>query len=327
MKFSHAALPANVYALTLLAFACGGGNDNLPPSPMPPAAPTETVAAPKAASAPVASAPTAPAPTPAQVSLVLGTASPEPSPLPTVQFSAPKKDEVIAGPKAADYAIRLDVKNWMTATGSSHVHLILDNRPYKPIYDTKAPIKLSELNGGEPLSEGQHVLVAFPSRTNHESVKTKGAFAVTEFYVGKKATDTVDIKKPMLVYSRPKGEYNGDNGNHVLVDFYVANVTLAEGKEHVAVSVTGPGLDKPASGNASAFGAPFYLENLQNGAYVLKVELQDKDNKVLPGPWNSTTRTIKINHDAPVDNPHGAHTMPADAGAPSADGSAAQKKP
>jgi hypothetical protein len=325
MKPSRTAL--NTFALTMLTFACGGGNDNLPPPPMPPAAPAETAAA--TASSAVVSAPAPlPAPPPAPVTLMLGTASPEPSPLPTVQFSTPKRDEVIAAPKAADYAIKLDVKNWMTATGSSHVHLILDNRPYKPIYDTKAPIKLSELNGGEPLSEGQHVLVAFPSRTNHESVKTKGAFAVTEFYVGKKATDTVDVKKPMLVYSRPKGEYNGDNGNHVLVDFYVANVTLAEGKEHVAVSVTGPGLDKPATGNASSFGAPFYLENLQNGAYTLKVELQDKDNKVLPGLWNSTTRTIKINHDAPVDNPHGGHTMPmTDAGAPTADGGAAQKKP
>jgi hypothetical protein len=311
----------------MLTFACGGGNDNLPPAPMPPAAPVETAAA-AASTAVVSAPPPAPAPAPAQVTLVLGTASPEPSPLPTVQFSAPKRDEVIAAPKAADYAIKLDVKNWMTATGSSHVHLILDNRPYKPIYDTKAPIKLSELNGGEPLSEGQHVLVAFPSRTNHESVKTKGAFAVTEFYVGKKAADTVDVKKPMLVYSRPKGEYNGDNGNHVLVDFYVANVTLAEGKEHVAVTVTGPGLEKPATGNAVAFGAPFYLENLQNGAYTLKVELQDKDGKVVPGPWNSTTRTIKINHDAPVDNPHGAHAMPAtNAGAPSSDAGAAQKKP
>jgi hypothetical protein len=285
--------------------------------PEVPAANTAVTAAPTASVAP------APAPV-LPITLALGPASGDPSPLPTVQFSAPKRDEVIPAAKAADYAIKLDVKNWMTATGSSHVHLILDNRPYKPIYDTKAPIKISELTAGEALAEGQHVLVAFPSRPNHESVKTKGAFAVIEFYVGKKSTDTVDIKKPMLVYSRPKGDYNGDNANEVLVDFYVANVTLAEGKEHVGISVSGPGLEKPAIASANTFGAPFYLKNLQNGAYIVKLDLLDKDNKSIPGPWNSTTRTIKINHDAPADNPHGGHTMPA---APSADAGAAKPVP
>jgi hypothetical protein len=288
---------------------------------MPPSAPPEPVATASASVvAPVGSAPLeAPKPLPA-ITLSLGSASPDPSPLPTVAFQAPRKDEVVAVAKAADYAIKLDVKNWLTATGSAHVHLILDNKPYKPIYDTKAPIKLSELTGGEALSEGQHVLVAFPSRANHESVKTKGAFAVVEFYVGKKASDTVDLKKPMLVFSRPKGEYKGDNANHVLVDYYVNNVTLGEGKEHVAVSVTGVGIDKPLLANGIAFGAPFYLDNLQNGAYFVKTELLDKDNKLVAGPWNSTTRTINVNREAPADNPHpngAGHTMPmpGDAGA------------
>ena len=191
--------------------------------------------------------------------------------------------------------MKLDVKNWQTATGSSHVHLILDNRPYKAIYDTKQPVKLSELTGGEALAEGRHVLVAFPSRANHESVKTKGALSIVTFWVGKKGDAKDDpTKKPLLIYSRPKGEYKGEMANHVLVDFYLANVTLAEGKDHVNVTVTGPGIDKALEAKVEKFGTPLYLDNLQNGSYEVKTELVDGSNKLIEGPWNSTTRSIKI---------------------------------
>lgn len=304
---------------TAVLFACGGGNDNLPPPPPPPPVPATD-----AASTPVSTTPapaTATKPPPPPVTLTPGAASPDPAaPLPTVAVTAPAKDQVIANDKAADFSVKLDVKNWQTATGSNHVHLILDNKPYKPIYDTKAPVKLSELTGGEAIAEGMHLLVAFPSRANHESVKTKGALAVVPFWVGKKGDAKADFsKKPLLIYSRPKGDYKGEMANHVLIDFYVANVALAEGKEHVHVTVNGPGLDKALEANVDKWGTPLYLDNLQNGGYEIKTELMDGSNKLIEGPWNTTTRTIKIDHDAPADVPaaHGDHGSPsaADAGA------------
>lgn len=301
-------------------YACGGGNDNLPPPPPPPPPPASASAAPLATTPPATTTPTkAPAP---PITITPGAASPDPAPpLPTVKLTAPAKDQVIPADKAGDFSVKLDVKNWQTAKGSSHVHLILDNKPYKAIYDTKEPVKLSELAAGEALSEGLHVLVAFPSRANHESVKTKDALTVVPFWVGKKdaaAAKNDFTKKPMLIYSRPKGDYNGEMANHVLVDFQVANVTLAEGKEHVHVTVTGPGADKPIEGHVEKFGTPLYIDNLQNGSYTLKVELMDGSNKVIEGPWNSTTRTIKVDHDAPMDMSMAMPATGADAGAPSA---------
>jgi hypothetical protein len=257
-----------------------------------------------------------------------GAASPDPAaPTPTVKLTAPTRDQVIDAAKANDFAVKLDVKNWQTAKGSNHVHLILDNKPYKAIYDTKEGVRLNDLAGGEALAEGMHVLVAFPSRANHESVKTKDAFTVVPFWIGKKdaaAAKNDPTKKPMLVYSRPKGDYNGEMANHVLVDFQVANVTLAEGKEHVHVTVTGTGIDKPVESNVEKFGTPLYIDNLQNGSYQLKVELVDAAGKLIEGPWNSTTRTIKIDHDAPMDMSMAMPSTSADAGAPDS-GAAATK--
>lgn len=315
---------ACVLVLGLLATAaCGGGNDNLPPPPPPPPPPPASLT--DAGPSPAASATVTPTKAPAPpVALTPGAASPDPNaPTPTVALTAPTKDQVVPADKAGDFAVKLDVKNWQTAQGSNHVHLILDNKPYKAIYDTKAPVKLSELAAGAALDEGLHVITAFPSRANHESVKTKGALTVIPFWIGKKGDAAKDFtKKPMLIYSRPKGDYNGEMANHVLVDFQVANVTLAEGKEHVHVSVTGPGVDKPVEGHVEKFGTPLYLDNLQNGSYTLKVELMDGSNKVIEGPWNSTTRTIKVDHDAPMDpNMHAAPPTPAGSGSAAPAGS------
>lgn len=312
-------------------FACGGGSDNLPPPPPPPPVPATDAAATVTTVTPESTAPAAPKPPPAPVTLTPGPAAPDPAaPLPTVAITAPAKDQVVPNDKAADFSVKLDVKNWRTVVGSSHVHLILDNKPYKAIYDTKAPVKLSELTGGEAIAEGLHLLVAFPSRATHESVKTKGALAVVPFWVGKKGDAKADFsKKPLLIYSRPKGDYKGEMANHVLVDFYLANVTLAPGKEHVKVTVAGPGVDKPLEASVDTWGAPLYLDNLQNGSYELKAELLDAAGKVVEGPWNATTRTIKIDHDAPTDvaAAHGDHATAADAGAPAAKGSAAKPGP
>jgi hypothetical protein len=253
--------------------------------------------APPAASS-ASAAPTPPPPPPAPpVQLVQGVASPDPTaPTPTVKIVSPTKDQVIPTAKAGDFEVKLDVKNWKTAQGDSHVHLILDAKPYKPIYDTKAPVKLSELTGGETLADGQHVLVSFPSRANHESVKTPGALAITAFWVGKKGDKTQDPGKPMLIYSRPKGDYKGDMANHVLIDFQLANATLAPDKDHVHMVVTGPGIDGDKSADATKFGPPFYLDNLQDGSYSVKLELLGGDGKMLPGSWNSTTRSFNIAH-------------------------------
>ncbi len=284
-----------------IAIACGGSNDNLPPPPPPPPPPpaTAAVATPDAAPSPPAPA-TAATPPPPPPILTEGVPSPAPpAPTPTVAFLAPTKEQVIALAKSSDFEIKLDVKNWKTAPGDAHVHLILDNKPYKPVFDTKAPIKLGDLAGTEPLAEGQHILVAFPSRANHESVKTKGALTLLEFWIGKKGAKadlTQDITKPTLVYSRPKGEYKGDMANHVLVDFQLANAVLAAGKDHVHIAVTGPGIDGEKAADDSKFGTPFYLDNLADGSYSVKLDLLGADGKAIPGSWNSTTRSITIAH-------------------------------
>jgi hypothetical protein len=298
LRSTHSVLSLGALAAIPLAVACGGGNENLPPPPPPPpAAPAIASAPPASASASASAAPAPEAPPAPAITLLQGDPSPDPpAPTPTVKILAPAKDQLIPAATAGDTAVKLDVKNWKTAPGDAHVHLILDAKPYKPIFDPKAPVKLSDLTGGEPLAEGQHVLVAFPSRANHESVKTPNAVSVIEFWVGKKGDKTQDITKPMVVYSRPKGEYKADMANHVLIDFQLVNDKLAAGKDTVHIGVTGPGIEGEKTADATSFGPPFFLDNLQDGTYTVKLDLLGPDGKPLPGPWNSNSRTFSVAH-------------------------------
>src|SRR5689334_2852443 len=128
-----------------------------------------------------------------------------------------------------------------THTGN-HIHVILDNQPYEAYYNLDQPFELRNV------ADGDHTLRVFPSRPWHESYKNDGAFQMVKFTVrnggadankpattnsGQQMSNTnvnsnsnaappkegkdmqtstagpVDPSKPLLTYSRPKGEYKG----------------------------------------------------------------------------------------------------------------------
>jgi len=298
--FGFASLP-----LVLFLVACGGKEQPPPQAPYtPPPPPVETP------SEPVETPAEPQAPSLPDVSFGPTRASDQPAKAPRVQITAPKMDQVLTG-TPEDFAVKLDVKNWETAHGGAHVHLILDDRPYMAIYDTKEPIKLSSLLGpGETLSEGEHRLVAFASRQNHESVKQKDAVSVVRFWVGKKdKSDWKPKTDPMLVYSRPKGTYNGSAADNILVDWYLVNAKLGE-THQLRATVHGPGIEETGRQLTVTEWRPLALDYLRSGDYTITLELLDAEGNPVPGAWNETTRTITVNReaaDAQPPSPHQGH--------------------
>jgi hypothetical protein len=279
--------------------ACGGAEPP-PPVPPPPAPPAATTPPPPAAPAPA----TAAQQTLPEVGFGPATASDAPKKAPKVTIAAPKAEQVIAADKAKDFEVKIAVKEWETKEGGPHIHVILDNGPYKRVDDPKAPIKLSELVGpSDTIAEGEHVLAAFPSRMNHESVKAPGAIAITHFWVGKKGQAAFKAKDPMMVFSRPKGTYNGPHADHVLVDWYLINAELGDKKMSVKATVQGPGLDESGRQLVIKEWRPYVLENLRSGEYTISMELDDKDGKAVPGASNSVTRKFVVNREGHEEGP------------------------
>jgi hypothetical protein len=301
------------FTLALMGAACGGSE----PAPVPPPPPPPPAAQAPAPPPPPPEAPPAAPEKPSLPDVAIGPTTPSdmPKKMPKVTIKSPSAEQSIAADKAKDFEVKLDVKDWDTQVGGPHVHLILDNKPYKPIYDPKTPAKLGDLVGaGGDITEGEHLIVAFPSRMNHESVKGQGALAMVHFWVGKKGKSEWKAKEPLLIYSRPKGTYNASKADHVLLDWYLANAELGDGKFSIKANVSGPGIDGDGRSLKITEWKPYALDNLRNGDYKISLELDDKDGKAVPGAWNSTTRTVTINRDAPEDPPMAmpAHDAAAD---------------
>ena len=220
-------------------------------------------------------------------------------------------------------ALTGDLKGYMpgmdeaTHTGN-HIHVILDNQPYEAYYNLGQPFELRNV------MDGDHVLRVFPSRPWHESYKTEGTFQMVKFKVKNGGADPakpttaangtavsntgtaptpegkdvkpsnsgpVDARKPLLTYSRPKGEYKGADADAIMIDFWLTGAKLKDdgGELRVRYSVD--------AGEAKFIDkwAPIWLTGWTAGTHSVKLELVDKDgNLVDNGGYNATTREITI---------------------------------
>ncbi|HEY8563253.1 MAG TPA: hypothetical protein VIL74_22940 [Pyrinomonadaceae bacterium] len=205
----------------------------------------------------------------------------------------------------------------------NHIHVILDNQPYEAYYNIEG--NAFELRN---VADGEHTLRVFPSRPWHESYKTNGAFQMVKFTVKNGGADTskptvtntgntmanansnanpaatpegkdmpastagaVDATKPLLTYSRPKGEYKGADADAIMIDFWLANAKLTGdgGEYQVRYSVDG-GAPKMIEK-----WQPIWLTGWSAGKHKIKLELVDKSGAVVDnGGYNSTEREISV---------------------------------
>ncbi|CAN5574039.1 hypothetical protein BH24ACI3_BH24ACI3_04930 [soil metagenome] len=206
----------------------------------------------------------------------------------------------------------------------NHIHVILDNQAYEAYYNIEEPFELRNV------PDGEHTLRVFASRPWHESYKNEGAFDVVKFTVKNGDADldlpattnsgqqisnenaaanatakptpegkempastggAIDVTKPLLTYSRPKGEYKGDDADPIMIDFWLANAQLVGdgGEYRVRYSVNG------GEPKMIEKWAPLWLSGWTAGKHTITLELIDKEGNVVDnGGYNSTTRDITV---------------------------------
>ncbi|MBP6004962.1 MAG: hypothetical protein KA746_16155 [Pyrinomonadaceae bacterium] len=245
---------------------------------------------------------------------------------PTLKIIEPRSDAAVA---SSTVKVKLDIsgdlKGYkphmdMETKMGNHIHVILDNQPYEAYYNLEQEFELRNV------SDGEHTLRVFPSRPWHESYKNAGAFQMVKFTVKNGGADTtkpatangntmstnanadakptpegkemkeskagaVDATKPLLTFSRPKGEYKGADADAIMIDFWLANAKLKDdgGEYRVRYSVDG--------GEAKFIDkwAPIWLSGWIAGKHTIKLELVDAAGNVVDnGGYNSTTREITI---------------------------------
>jgi len=216
------------------------------------------------------------------------------------RFSSLKDGDLLEDPNVS---VVVDVENFelgvqtdnerakeiMNSAQGQHAHIILDNDPYLADYESGKPFDIGVLG------EGPHTLVVFPSRSYHESVKSPEAADIVNFYVGKKEGEfMLDKSKPAIIYSRPKGAYEGEGADEILLDFYLNNVELGPDGYKAKYTIRKKGSTGEVTSIILTDWTPAYVTGLTTGDYAVKLELLDKDGNVVPGPFNSTEREISI---------------------------------
>jgi hypothetical protein len=296
-------LAANIFALLLFS-ACSGDNQNhttAVTTTTPPAHQKLQVVA-----------------RPAKLGSMMAQRGEQDASAPVVKILSPANDATVKGSVVhVRLSLSGDLKGGFklgkepgTDMGN-HVHVILDNQPYEAYYDLSRPFELRNV------SPGKHTLRVFPSRPWHESFKNNGAFEMVSFTVvadpsgppnanatptgspatgeGKDMTHStagdVDPLKPLLTYSRPKGENKGADAEAIMIDFWLTNAKLkGDGGEYRVRYI----IDDDEPGYIDKW-EPIWLTGWTSGPHTVRLELLDKNNNpVENGGYNTTTREITV---------------------------------
>ncbi|MFQ5335873.1 MAG: hypothetical protein ACE5DN_07340, partial [Flavobacteriales bacterium] len=179
-----------------------------------------------------------------------------------------------------DYELgtQTDDKNAKMCSNSSkgqHIHFIVNNAGYSAYYEPEFDVDLQD--------SMDNVVLAFLSRSYHESIKSDRAFILKQFNFGD-APD-VDLTQPMLFYSRPKGTYIGEFAGKVLLDFYLVNCHLSEDGFKVRATINGTSF-------LLTKWCPWFMEGLPMGENTVRIELVNADNEVVSSPFSDSGERV-----------------------------------
>ncbi|RMG25847.1 MAG: hypothetical protein D6730_10155 [Bacteroidetes bacterium] len=162
-----------------------------------------------------------------------------------------------------------------------HIHFIVDNGPYSAHYE---PVVEKEF---EP---GNHVILAFLSRSYHESVKNPNSYVLTQLQAGGQG-EALDLSGPHLFYSRPKGTYKGDDTKKLMIDFFLINCDLSETGFKVKATISGDGYQHEETFTKWQ---PYVVEGLPLGEVKVRLELIDAEGNTVDSPFNPVERSVSL---------------------------------
>ena len=152
-----------------------------------------------------------------------------------------------------------------------HIHFIVNNGPYSAHYSDTFTKKLDEKN---------NIILAFLSRSYHESVKNSNAYVLIQT-----GNEQIDLTDEFLFYSRPKGTYKGVDTEKLLLDFYLVNTNLSSSGNKVKATIQDTEF-------IIEEWAPYYIEGLPKGEIKIKLELIDSSGNLVDSPFNPSNRTV-----------------------------------
>lgn len=218
------------------------------------------------------------------------------------------------------------MKDPSTGMGN-HIHVILDNQPYEAYYNLDQPFELRNVTDGEHTlrvfasrpwhesykNEGSFQMVKFtvkqgggdatkPTTTGtgqkmadnkNTNTNTSPSPTPAKEYKDMKASTSgkIEDKRPLLTYSRPKGEYKGGDAEAIMIDFWLTNAKLVGDGGEYRVRYTIDGGEQKFIDKWE----PIWIKGWVSGNHSVRLELVDKSgNPIANGDYNSTAREFTV---------------------------------
>ena len=207
--------------------------------------------------------------------------------IPQVKIVAPKAEQIF---QQTDISIELEVEDLPIFRDDklklgNHLNLIIDNEPFRAIYNLEEPIIIPDL------TPGTHTIRVFAVRPWGESFKTEGAYAQTTFNVLAETNDNrPNPSAPLLTYNSPTGTIGAEP---LLLDFYLTNAPLHELAQNDSRLLD---WRIRATVNGTSFiledWQPVYLTGLNKGTNWIQLELIDPAGNSIENAFNNTVRVI-----------------------------------
>lgn len=175
-----------------------------------------------------------------------------------------------------------DSKMCANSAQGQHIHLIVNDAPYAAKYTNEFDYEIED---------GEHYLLAFLSRSYHESIKTEKAHVAKKVTIKDNSiTNEAPIMESMLFYSRPKGTYSGAaETDKVMLDFYPINANIGTTQKIIA-TING-------EEHEITKWQPYYIMGLPLGENTVTLSLVDIDKNKISAPYNPVTRTFTLRGD------------------------------
>jgi len=123
---------------------------------------------------------------------------------------------------------------------------------------------------------GNNVFLAFLTDKNNISIKTNKGCVLKNAVLGAETESSFDMNQPHLFYYLPQSETN-----EAILDFYLVNTSIAKDGNKVKVTIN----EVDFIVNKWAAYQIFGLKNFEN---IVRIQLLDKNNKLIEGPFNDS---------------------------------------
>jgi hypothetical protein len=184
-----------------------------------------------------------------------------------------------------------------------HTLRVFASRPWHESYKNEGSFQMVsfEVRGGgdpaQPTTTNTGQRVADPANANaanatNANAANANAAATPEGKDFPPSTGgAVDRAKPLLTYSRPKGEYKGADADPIMIDFWLSGGKLQGDGGDLRVRYA-------VDGGAPKFidkWAPLWLAGWTAGKHTVRLELVDRNgNPIDNGGYNTTSRDITV---------------------------------